>query len=534
MRKNVHSRLSTDTKDLRTLIEDIKRGEVKIPQFQRKYVWKEDQALSLLDSIANNYPVGSLLLWKAQTKMLRTERNIGDFNLPEMDDIDPTDYVLDGQQRLTVIYSCLGAAESDRGFAAGYDLEKEEFVRLPKEGSIHIFPLRWTYDMTRLLNFRTALAVHPKAMEMGSRFDGVLRALTTYKIPVVTLKDLTVEEVCPIFERINSSGTKLSTYDLMVASTWSKTFDLNEQTEQIQEALQPKDFQDIEGGTVLKCLAATNEGSIRRKDVFKLKELTGTEMTKLVKSVSGSLLASVDFLSTQFNIHSWDFLPYEALVILLAKVHSVVPKPTPEQIVRLRQWFWRSAFSERYRGASETAISDDISKLHDFVTGVGGKPEQFGLPPVVEVWAEEAFRSSNSRSRAFILALASRKPRNITNGAAIDVSAALSTYNQKQFHHIFPRAHLKRIISPGEHNAVANICMLAASENNQISDKNPLVYLPTCIAQLGDESDAVFASNLLPPPNEFDYSKSGYEKFLKARSKLIQIAVVELCHGKIL
>jgi uncharacterized protein with ParB-like and HNH nuclease domain len=141
MRKNVQSRLSTDTKDLRTLIEEIRKGEVKIPQFQRKYVWKDEQALSLLDSIANNYPIGSLLLWKTHTRM-RTERNIGDFNLPETDDVDPTDYVLDGQQRLTVIYSCIGASENEGRFVAGYDLEAEEFVRLPKGTPIHIFPLR--------------------------------------------------------------------------------------------------------------------------------------------------------------------------------------------------------------------------------------------------------------------------------------------------------------------------------------------------------------------------------------------------------
>ncbi len=37
----------------------------------------------------------------------------------------PTDYVLDGQQRITVIYSCLGAPEDEEGFAAAYDLEKD-------------------------------------------------------------------------------------------------------------------------------------------------------------------------------------------------------------------------------------------------------------------------------------------------------------------------------------------------------------------------------------------------------------------------
>ena len=111
MRANISSRLSTETPLLKDLISDIKKGEIKIPQFQRKFVWKEQQAIKLLDSISNNYPTGSLLFWRTSTK-LATERDIGDFRLPETDDLSPTNYVLDGQQRLTVIYSCLGDRKS--------------------------------------------------------------------------------------------------------------------------------------------------------------------------------------------------------------------------------------------------------------------------------------------------------------------------------------------------------------------------------------------------------------------------------------
>src|SRR3954470_7059651 len=101
---------------------------------------------------------------KGDTKM-RSERNIGDFNLPDTDDVDPTDYVLDGQQRLTVIYSALGAPEEAEGFAAAYDLESDEFIRLPKDSSVHVFPLRRIFDMTKLLNFRTALLTHSNGKE---------------------------------------------------------------------------------------------------------------------------------------------------------------------------------------------------------------------------------------------------------------------------------------------------------------------------------------------------------------------------------
>src|SRR5687767_7083206 len=114
MRANVSSRLTTDALLISSLTEAVRRGEIKVPQFQRPFVWKAPQAFSLLDSISNNYPIGSLLLWKTSSK-LATDRNIGDFQLPVTDDLTPTDYVLDGQQRLTVIYSCLGAPDNASG-----------------------------------------------------------------------------------------------------------------------------------------------------------------------------------------------------------------------------------------------------------------------------------------------------------------------------------------------------------------------------------------------------------------------------------
>ena len=82
MRTNTPTRLGTDTSFVKDLLTDISKGEIKIPKFQRKFVWKEAQAFELLDSVAQNYPIGSLLLWKTRIK-LAAERNIGDFKLPD-------------------------------------------------------------------------------------------------------------------------------------------------------------------------------------------------------------------------------------------------------------------------------------------------------------------------------------------------------------------------------------------------------------------------------------------------------------------
>ncbi len=529
MAANILSRLSTSTPIIASLIADVKKGEIKVPQFQRPFVWKDEQAVKLLDSIASNYPVGSLLLWRTTSK-LATERNIGDFQLPKTDDLSPTDYVLDGQQRLTVIYSCLGADETDPGFAAAYDLEKETFLRKPDVYSSHIFPMRWLYDTTKLLNFRTALQSHPQKTTFNQRFDQMYQAITTYQIPVVTLKDLTVEEVCPIFERINSSGTRLSTYDLMVAATWSPTFDLNEEASEIQDALSRKGFGDLEGDTILKALAAIKSRSIKKDDVVGLRKLSKHEMEALVKQTKEALLKTVDLLTTEFLIHSWDFLPYEAIALVLAYIFAH-KNLTPDRINRVRQWFWRSAFGQRYRGASEHFVSQDLQLIHDFVLDSKGKPEQFGMPPTDDSWSSIAFRSNNSRSRAFILMLALDGPRNLTNGVAIDSTQALSIYNQKEFHHIFPRAYLKANAIKGEHNALSNVCMLAASENKVISDDDPHVYLPMCAANLGTASAAVFAANLLPNPAAFPYQTASFDAFIRARAPMLTARATALCQG---
>ncbi|MEM6868672.1 MAG: DUF262 domain-containing protein [Cyanobacteria bacterium P01_C01_bin.121] len=529
MVRNVAGRLSTDTKDISDLVADIRNGEAKIPKFQRPFVWHAEQALNLLDSIANSYPIGSLLLWKTADKLI-AERDIGNFRLPETPDLTPTLYVLDGQQRLTVIYSCLGAAPNDGGFAAGYDLIAEEFIELPQDVPLHIFPLRIAYDTPLLLNYRTALQAHPKHQELQPRLDAIISAVTKYKIPVVTLRDLTVTEVCPIFERINSSGTRLSTYDLMVAATWSEEFDLDDEAATIADSLTPKGFGDVDGNTVLKCLSAVHLGSVKKEDILSLRTITKAEMQALVESTRSALLKAIDLLSTEFGIYSWDFLPYEALIVILSALYVESSTLTSDQVRRTKQWFWRSAFSQRYRGASESYISRDIDIIKTFVI-YGGDAREIGDVPSARVLTTTAFRSNNSRARAFILALAKVNPRNVTNGASIDTAEALSGYNKKQYHHIHPRAHLRRIEAPGEHNSLANICMLAAAENRAVSDADPNVYLPACLTILGDSGSEVFASNLMPSPNENDYSAMPFAEFMQRRAEVLRSHIATLCDG---
>ncbi|CAN5147865.1 DUF262 domain-containing protein [soil metagenome] len=531
---NDGNRLSTNTPFIRDLTAKIRGGEMKVPKFQRPFVWTEDQALALLDSLRRNYPIGSLLLWRTSDR-LKTERDLGLFQLPSVDDMSPTEYVLDGQQRVTVLYSVFGALDEEPGFKAAFDLRTQDFVvKSETETTSHQFPLRWLYQTTPLLNFRTGIQELPDAAELQNRFDSLVNVLTGYQIPVVTLRDLTLEEVGPIFERINSSGTPLSIFDLMVAATWSDGFDLNDKVDEITVALQPKNYGDIKGNTVLKCMSAVQYDSVSRDRVIGLRKLSPDpkQINKLVEKTKKALLRAIDQLLTEFGIYSLDFLPYEAHLLVLTHVFAKHRTLSASQMKRLRQWFWRTSFSERYRGTNDAFVTKDLALVEDFVAkGTGSSASDFGSSPTSAELRNAVFRKNNSRSRAFTLALAKQHPKNLTNASLIDTADALSVYNKKQFHHIFPEAFLRRLDPKLERSRLLNFCMLSALENNLVSDEDPATYLPRLIEAHGDEAALILASNLMPSPEDYDYSKAELGTFLTARLPIVETRINTLCDG---
>jgi hypothetical protein len=88
---------------IREILDLVPRGQIRIPAFQRGFVWDPNMVAFLMDSIYKGYPFGSLLLWRTR-EQLKFERRLGPFPLPARDPDYPIDYVLDGQQRLTSIF----------------------------------------------------------------------------------------------------------------------------------------------------------------------------------------------------------------------------------------------------------------------------------------------------------------------------------------------------------------------------------------------------------------------------------------------
>ncbi|MFQ5714115.1 MAG: DUF262 domain-containing protein [Candidatus Scalinduaceae bacterium] len=45
------------------MVGAIRKGEWKIPRFQREFVWEKKKVIELLDSMYKGFPIGSFFLW---------------------------------------------------------------------------------------------------------------------------------------------------------------------------------------------------------------------------------------------------------------------------------------------------------------------------------------------------------------------------------------------------------------------------------------------------------------------------------------
>jgi uncharacterized protein with ParB-like and HNH nuclease domain len=207
-----------------TIFRMITTGDIRIPAFQRDFVWKERQMLELLDSVLGGFPIGSILLWAVDKPLLKiapTETT----TFPNVPEQFPTNYVLDGMQRLATLYGVFhfGSSTKDERFEVFYDLESSRFTRhdMDEIGECSI-PLSALFVPRRLLEHQARIADMKRGDILMERLLSLQASFQDYMIPVVTIRETDVSRIVGIFERVNSTGTRLDPVDFMRAITWAE------------------------------------------------------------------------------------------------------------------------------------------------------------------------------------------------------------------------------------------------------------------------------------------------------------------------
>lgn len=509
---------------IRKLIDHVIDGVIRVPAFQRGFVWKPDAVAFLMDSLYRDFPIGNLLLWQTREK-LEKEKELGPFALPDPKKDWPIQYVLDGQQRITSIFSVfqtdlkMEATNKYEWLDIYFDLETSgdqwdsSFLALDDANvdPARHFPLNRVFDDK---NFYKSIEGFKeehklKAIDVQSRFKEI-------QIPYELVEREQHEEIALIFERINRTGVRLDAFQLLSAWTWSTEFDLKDSLAELQDEIEPFGFGDLAEDTNLfmKCCAAIVAGDAQLKTIVSLK---GPTVRQRYEEIRTGITGAIDFVRGELKLPSLSAVPYPAMLVPLsrffAKADGTAYHPSPKQSAELRRWFWRASFNRRYSsgvGRAHTADIEGMIKLrsnenHEIVPIAS-------LPP--EFFEQNRFAVGSVNSKIFIAMLAQNSPRSLLNGNNVDLNAVLQILNRKEFHHIYPRKHLSDAgVSDKQINCLTNFCFISSGDNKKISKKAPSDY----VSLITTNKEVTLASNLIPA----DFADDDYAKFRKTRAKML-------------
>ena len=514
------------------LSANVLDGKIRLPRFQRDFVWTRQQVLDLLDSIARGYPIGSFLLWKSAVN-LASETNIAGLAVETPNDGEETVYLLDGCQRLSTICGALhwepnGDPESFWNLV--YDLEEERFLHRDdlEDPPASQVPLRLLDKPS--IYFPRLNGLYP---ELQARAGTLFERITGYEVATVTLQSTPLSEVGRIFERVNTRGTPLATVELVRAATWRADFDLLDEIDRIRDALARKHYGLIDRKLVLRAIAASADKGFATANVEELAFLDTPALRSAVRATEEAARRAVDFLTTEIGTPTAEALPYANQFAVVVELFRQVPKPTSARFGAIRGWFWRTALTGYYDGWNSKKMAADMAAIQRFRDGA--RQIDIQCPPLsTRLWTADQYRRDAARTKALALMLAAAGPLDVRTGARIDCGRALATPNDMQYHHFFPKAWLMRQEVPyGEANLLANIVMLTAISNQSVADYPPAAYLKDEIDFCGEEEMCRRLESLLVSPQAFDAAMLGdYKAFLAARAETLLAWANDLIGGQ--
>lgn len=543
------------------LVGMIERGELRLPEMQRRYVWRSTRVRDLLDSLYRGYPSGAILLWETDEDVPLQQFAVSQQSSP----YQSNRLLLDGQQRLTSLSAVIrGEPVTVRGrkrpIELLFNLEHPENLEVVTEvnenqdepedriedevdstedelqqrlnrmtfvvGTKKLERLpQWVKVSEVFKNssdrmFLKAAGVtdfdDPRAEKYSQRLAR-LRDIRRYVYRMDILeRSLSYDEVTEIFVRVNSLGAKLRSSDLALAQITAKWRGALRTFQAFQKDCTDGGF-GLDLAIHLKCLVAFATGQSRFLTVGGLP--TETLQNAWVECVPGMEFA-LNFLKSNVEINSPALLSSPFLIVTLAYYgHVKNYQISKDEAARLRRWLLLANAKGRYsRGSSETLLDQDLSILRkdgaadELIDRLRTQVGRLDISPL-------ELEGRNQRSALFkTMFLAFR-----ANGAKdwhSNLAIALSHTGQQhklQFHHIFPKAVLKSLYPPRDRDDIANLAFIGGRTNRQISSKLPKEYFAGLLARAG--SDAFEAQCIPTDPALLELE--AYQAFLRERRELI-------------
>lgn len=546
------------------LVGMVERGELRLPEMQRQYVWRAPRVRDLLDSLYRGYPSGAILLWETDEDVPLRDMSVTQSANP----YQTARLLLDGQQRLTSLSAVLRGGgvtvqgrkrpidilfnlehpdkvasadevnEGDDGETPGadeIDASEDELTRRFEQKTFVVATARLA-ALPQWVKVSDVLRGDPDALILKragvTGFDdpryekytarlAQLRGIRNYQYRMDILeRTLSYEEVTEIFVRVNSLGAKLRSSDLALAQITARWRHSLVVFQQFQEECTKSGF-NLDLGIYLKALIAFATGQSRFTTVGSL------SLQKLQDgwaSAMEGMRFAINFLRNNVGIDSPALMSSPFLMIALGYYgHVKNYHLTDQEAADLRRWALLANAKGRYsRGSSETLLDQDLTTITQSPSGealIDRVRRQFGR---LEIVADD-LEGKDQRSSLFktmFLAFRAAGARDWTSNLQIALGHS-GVGHRIEFHHFFPKAQLgKTGRSVREADDIANLAFISAKTNRQLGDKLPAAYL----TDPGAPSAEQLAAQSIPADPEL-WGIDQYSGFLSNRRRLIADAL---------
>jgi len=433
---------------LSELLEELTKGQLRIPRFQRPFVWRREQMTDLLDSVYKQYPIGSLLVWETDLEVSTLDQ-LGPFTFPGVPN-GRVGYLLDGHQRLATLASALVPHNAKGGFKNEEDPARWELSwNMDSARFQHghaaddpgvLFPLTALLDTLLFLeaveSTRKALRTRPELIESYTAgVSQLARSFQHYRVPVVRIRQTGLSEAVEIFARLNSKGQAMSADQMVGALMYRQgrpgaRFDLAGEIDLIEDQLAQRSFGDIDRTTILRCILANIDEDIYRTDWTRLtserRDILLPKLREGCSRTSRSIDAAIDFLEDN-GVHTSRLLPYMMQLVLLSSFFDRRKRPSAEQREFLQQWFWVSSFASWFGGANTSRVNSLVSEFREVArTEVIPKRLEYFDMKAQALPFPAAFDMRSARTRSLLLVMLSLEPRDADGTPIVDPWQAIA------------------------------------------------------------------------------------------------------------